>query len=109
MIRICHHRFTLQEGSPLLQPPARGARSCGVPDFLRSSPARSHWPPSPYGAGIQAQSQDEPPNLLPNGDFEQGAVGWTAPVGTLELVTDPVQDGKFAGRVTAQKAEPSRC
>ena len=56
-------------------------------------------------AGIQAQSQDKPPNLLPNGDFEQGADGWTAPVGTLELVTDPVQDGKFAGRVTAQKAE----
>lgn len=45
-------------------------------------------------------------NVLPNGGFEAGADGWTAPTGAA-LVVDgsaPVQAGAAAGHVTASAA-----
>ena len=50
---------------------------------------------------IHAQSQGEPPNLLPDGGFEDNAAGWLATGGTLEVVPKPDHPGESAGKVTA--------
>ena len=56
----------------------------------------------PATSGVHAQSQDAPPNLLPNGGFEDNAYGWvdTGPT-PPEPVRNPVHSGEFSGRVTA--------
>ena len=56
-------------------------------------------------AGIHAQPQDKPPNLLPNGSFERGPEGWVSPDGaTLDAVDNPVHLGDASARVTANGA-----
>ncbi|MYI82396.1 MAG: chitinase, partial [Chloroflexi bacterium] len=55
-------------------------------------------------SAIHAQSPADPPNLLPNGGFEDGGDGWVDPAGgALEVVDDPVQSGDSAGKVTASR------
>ncbi len=51
---------------------------------------------------IRAQTPPEQQNLLPNGGFEQGLVGWAQPnPATLDVVEEPTHSGGSAGRVTA--------
>ncbi|MYE46597.1 MAG: hypothetical protein F4X25_07565 [Chloroflexi bacterium] len=53
-------------------------------------------------SAIRAQTPPEQQNLLPNGGFEQGLVGWAQPApATLDVVEEPTHSGGSAGRVTA--------
>ena len=58
------------------------------------------------GSGVHAQSQGDAPNLLPNGDFEQGDFerdppGWVTDGATPEVVGNPVHEGAAAGKVSS--------
>ena len=53
------------------------------------------------GSGVHAQSQDDAPNLLPNGDFEQDTFGWDTDGATLGVVHDAVHMGAAAARVSS--------
>ena len=58
----------------------------------------------PATSGVHAQSQDAPPNLLPNGGFEDNVDGWVATGGTIEVVPKPDHPGESVGKVTAREA-----